>query len=131
MQNKKTLLIFPLITQLIFSCVSIFVDGFSVEMVQIVLMTTTIPAFLFALICVKFNYHQQHLVPLAFFSGIIGFFYSLFLIISDINRENNPMLESHIEYSFMVILFALAYSCVAMMYALLILRPFLRKRLTP
>lgn len=130
MQNKKTLFIFPLITQLIVSLIAIFMGDFSVNTLQTVFIVTTLPAFLLALVCLKFNYHQQHLFPIAFFSGLIGFFYSLCIMIYDINRESLPKVESLWEYSLMLTLFALAYSCASILYSLLILRPFLRKRLT-
>lgn len=128
MQNKKTLLLFPLITQLIFSLIAGLLSDFSLQTFKLVFITTAVPAFLLALVCVYFNYHHKHLLPLGFFSGVIGFFYSLILIIYDTTAQASVENNSLIEDSIMVILFALSYALPAIIYALIVLRPFLRKR---
>lgn len=129
MQNRQTLWIFPILTQVMFSVISAVIGGFSLKMLGIVAITATFPAFLLALVCVKFNYHRQHLFPLAFFSGVMGFFYSLILILWDTHAASLSENHSLIEDSLMALLFALAYALAAIMYSLLVLRPFLRKRL--
>lgn len=124
MQNKKTLLIFPLVTQLIFSLLSGFKEGFSREMLDTVLLAVTIPAFLVALPCVKFNYHNRQLLPIGFWCGIIGFFYTLIGVLVLSNAEGNHNLSIW-ENTLMALLFALSYSLSAIIYGLVVLRPFL------
>lgn len=127
MQNKKTLLIFPLITQLIFSLLGLFIDGFSAGLLSAVFFVVTLPAFLVALPCVKFNYHQRQLFPIGFWAGLIGFFYMLVAILWLSGRSE---IYSLWDSTIMSFLFALAYAFSAVIYGLVVLRPFLRKRST-
>lgn len=128
MQNKHTLWIFPLVTQLIFSLLATLIDGFSQGMLSLVFFAVTLPAFLVALPCIKFNYHQRQLFPIGFWAGIIGFFYMLIamLWLSGEAEEYYTLWDS----SLMSLLSALSYALTAVIYGLVVLRPFLRKRST-
>lgn len=127
MQNKKTLLIFPLVTQLIFSLIAAVIDGFSWGMISAVFFVVALPAFLVAIPCVKFNYHQRQLFPIGFWCGTIGFVYMLaaMLWLSG-EAEQYSLWDS----TLMSLLSALAYALTAVIYGLVALRPFLRKRST-
>lgn len=124
MQNKRTLWLFPLLTQLFFSVLAMLFGSISITIPLVVFICATLPAFFFSLICIKFNYHHQHLFPIAFFSGLICFFYGLVIIPFGISGESDISLEN----SLMTLLYALTYALAAMLYTLLVLRPFLRKR---
>lgn len=124
-QNKKTLLIFPLLTQLIFSLLVVVIDGFSVEMLATVFFGATLPCWLVAVPCVIFNYHQRQLFPIAFWCAGIGFFYMLPLMLWLSGESEHYTLW---DSTLMSLLSALAYAFTAAIYGLLILRPFLRKR---
>lgn len=126
MHNKAILWIFPLLSQLTFFLLTGVFGHFSLTNFAIVFCSVSIPAFFFALICVKFNYHRQHLFPIAFFSGLIFFLYGLIIIPFAISKPETDI--SLIEHSLMLLLYTFSYALAAMMYALLYLRLFLRKR---
>ncbi|MGC6405757.1 hypothetical protein ACNO7K_04845 [Bisgaard Taxon 45] len=69
MANKKTLLLFPLITQCIFSLVLLFFNAFHLKGLTDVFILATIPAFLFSLVCVYYQFHQRNIVQIAFFNA--------------------------------------------------------------
>ncbi|MFD1805345.1 hypothetical protein ACFSAV_02985 [Pasteurella oralis] len=129
MANKKTLIIFPLLTQCIFSLFLLFFDAFDLDNLSYVFLLTTIPAFLFSLVCIGYQYHQRNLVQIAFFSGVISFFYTLvtlsFLIAHD------PLQEAQVlslwEQSLAMLFYAAMFALPSMMYAMIVLRLFLKK----
>lgn len=129
MQNKKTLLIFPLITQLIFSLLVLIINkGLSLHELKLVFLAVSLPAFLVALPCVKFNYHQKQLFPIGFWAGLIGFFYMLIAMLCLSDEISAYM--SLWDNTLMVLLSALTYGLTAAIYGMVVLRPFLRKRST-
>lgn len=129
MANKKTLLIFPLLTQCLFSLFLPFFNAFDATNLGYVFLLTTIPAFLFSLVCIRYQYHQRNLVQIAFFSGVISFFYTLitlsFLIAYD------PLQETQVfslwEQSLAILFYAAMFALPSMMYAMIVLRLFLKK----
>lgn len=128
MQNKKTLLIFPFITQFIFSLIVFIMGAMSLEAFGWVFLLASVPAFLIALPCVKFNYHRYQLLPIGFWSGVIAYFYSFTFILVAL-YPNKP----HISYSLwedtiLAFLYAFSYALPAIIYGMIVLRPFLRKR---
>lgn len=129
MANKKTLIIFPLLTQCIFSLFLLFFDAFNLDNLSYVFLLTTIPAFLFSLVCIGYQYHQRNLVQIAFFSGVISFFYTLvtlsFLIAHDPLQEAQAL--SLWEQSLAMLFYAAMFALPSMMYAMIVLRLFLKK----
>ncbi|WP_101774589.1 hypothetical protein [Pasteurella oralis] len=129
MTNKKTLIIFPLLTQCIFSLFLLFFDAFNLDNLSYVFLLTTIPAFLFSLVCIGYQYHQRNLVQIAFFSGVISFFYTLvtlsFLIAHAPLQEAQAL--SLWEQSLAMLFYAAMFALPSMMYAMIVLRLFLKK----
>ncbi|AKD38594.1 hypothetical protein ACWIT3_00980 [Pasteurella sp. P03HT] len=129
MENKKTLIIFPLLTQCLFSLVLPFFHAFNLESVGYVFLLATLPAFLFSLVCVRYQYHQRNLVQIAFFSGVISFFYSLIVLSLLIWQEPTEQMPTFAlwEQSLAILFYAVMFALPAMMYAMVVLRLFLKK----
>ncbi|NBI42324.1 hypothetical protein GVX76_02260 [[Haemophilus] felis] len=124
MANRKTLLIFPLITQLIFSLFLPFFSEINWTGLGWIALFATLPAFLLAIICVRYQFHQRNLVQLAVFSGGLMFFYCLVLLPVVLEGESQLPLW---EESLAMVFYALMFSLPAMLYAMVILRLFLPK----
>lgn len=127
MTNIKTLWIFPLVTQIIISLFLPLFDAFNLEGLFNVFIIAAIPAFLFALICVHYQFHQRNLIQILCWSGIISFIYSLIALLIMMSME--PIDESipMWEQSIAIIFYALMFALPSMLYAMGILRLFLRK----
>lgn len=127
MVNKKTLIIFPLLTQCIFSLFLPFFDALNLEGLKDVFLLATVPAFLFSLVCIRYQYHQRNLTQIAFFSGIISFLYTLVVLTFYIStgplQESIPLWEQ----SLAVLAYAMMFAFPSMTYALLVLRLFLNE----
>ncbi|HDR1021556.1 TPA: hypothetical protein QB352_000797 [Pasteurella multocida] len=127
MVNKKTLIIFPLLTQCIFSSFLPFFDAFNADGLKDVFLLATVPAFLFSLVCVYHQYHKRNLTQIAFFSGVISFLYTLviltFYVVNGPLQETIPLWEQ----SLAVLSYAMMFAFPSMTYALLVLRLFLNK----
>lgn len=128
MQNKRPLWAFPLLTQTIFSILAVSFSSVSANTLQhallFALLTTTLPAFVLAVICVKVGYFRHQLFPITFWAGVIAFLYGAVLLSIDIYQavENSFSLW---ENTLAIFLFAFAYALGAMIYAMIVLRPFL------
>ncbi|HED4430692.1 TPA: hypothetical protein R4346_000133 [Pasteurella multocida] len=127
MANKKTLLLFPLITQCIFSLFLPFFNAFHFKGLTDVFILTTVPAFLFSLVCVYYQFHQRNLLQIAFFSGTISFFYTLTMLSCFLFKETFREPMSLWEQSLALLFYALMFALPSMMYAMVVLRLFLRK----
>ncbi|MDG6361312.1 hypothetical protein Q7526_01795 [Glaesserella parasuis] len=122
--------IYPLLTQLLGSALLPLFSEFSQGGMLVVFALFTVPAFLFALVSYKQQYHQRNIIQIAFFSGVIMFIYSLFSFSLMLAFDEYTSLEDPIplwEQSLAVILFALTFALAKAMYALLVLRLFLPK----
>lgn len=128
MANRKTLLIFPLITQLIFSLFLPFFEGINGAGLMYVFLFATIPVFLFSLVCVYYGFHQGNLIQIVFFSGIISFFYHLILLSLFIYKTPLALEMSLWEQSLGLLSYALMFAFISMLYAMFGLRLFLRKK---
>ncbi|MGC6377503.1 hypothetical protein ACNO7L_06735 [Bisgaard Taxon 45] len=127
MANKKTLILFPLITQGIFSLFLPFFHAFHLKGLTDVFILTTVPAFLFALVCVYYQFHQRNLVQIAFFSGAISFFYTLTVLSVFLFQETFTEPMSLWEQSLALLFYAMMFALPSMMYAMVVLRLLLRK----
>lgn len=127
MVNKKTLFIFPLLTQGIFSLFLPFFDAFNLDGLMDVFLLTSIPAFLFALVCVYYRFHQTNLIQIAFFSGAISFFYTLLILSFFISNEPLDQDIFIWEQSLALLFYALMFALPSMLYAMVVLRLFLKK----
>ncbi|MDG6251899.1 hypothetical protein P9J73_00535 [Glaesserella parasuis] len=122
--------IYPLLTQILGSALLPLFSEFSQGGMLVVFTLFTVPAFLFALVSYKQQYHQRNIIQIAFFSGVIMFIYSLFSFSLMLAFDEYTSLEDPIplwEQSLAVILFALTFALAKVMYALLVLRLFLPK----
>ncbi|MGX2947424.1 hypothetical protein [Frederiksenia canicola] len=128
MENKQTLWIFPILTQLIFSLFLPFFGGFNWLGMGYIFLFTTLPAFLFAIVCVRYQFHQRNLVQLAFWSGTISFVSSLvlFSLLTAIEPLTEPL--SIWEHTLAVIFYALMFALPSMAYAMVVLGRFLPKK---
>ncbi|QIM64869.1 hypothetical protein [Frederiksenia canicola] len=128
MENKQTLWIFPILTQLIFSLFLPFFGGFNWLGMGYIFLFTTLPAFLFAIVCVRYQFHQRNLVQLAFWSGSISFVSSLvlFSLLTAIEPLTEPL--SIWEHTLAVIFYALMFALPSMAYAMVVLGRFLPKK---
>lgn len=127
MVNKKTLVLFPLITQGIFSVFLPFFDAFNLAGVGKVFLLTSIPAFLLALVCVYYQFHRGNVLQIAFFSSAISFFYTL-LVLSFL-LSSSPLQQdiSLWEHSLALLFYAMMFALPSALYAMFVLRFFLRK----
>lgn len=128
MENKQILWIFPTLTQLIFSLFLPFFGGFNWLGMGYIFLFTTLPAFLFAIVCVRYQFHQRNLVQLAFWSGTISFVSSLvlFSLLTAIEPLTEPL--SIWEHTLAVIFYALMFALPSMAYAMVVLGRFLPKK---
>lgn len=128
MENKQILWIFPILTQLIFSLFLPFFGGFNWLGMGYIFLFTTLPAFLFAIVCVRYQFHQRNLVQLAFWSGTISFVSSLvlFSLLTAIEPLTEPL--SIWEHTLAVIFYALMFALPSMAYAMVVLGRFLPKK---
>ncbi|WP_373768075.1 hypothetical protein [Glaesserella sp.] len=126
--GSKILLIFPLITQLLFSLLSFIFSGFTYWGNGFVFLLATLPAFLFSLICYKQQYHQRNLIQIAFFSGTITFICTLITFSTILASENMSEPLSTWEHSLAVIFYAFMFALPAIAYAITVLRLFLPKK---
>lgn len=128
MENKQILWIFPILTQLIFSLFLPFFGGFNWLGMGYIFLFTTLPAFLFAIVCVRYQFHQRNLVQLAFWSGTISFVSSLvlFSLLTVIEPLTEPL--SIWEHTLAVIFYALMFALPSMAYAMVVLGRFLPKK---
>lgn len=128
MENKQTLWIFPILTQLIFSLFLPFFGGFNWLGMGYIFLFTTLPAFLFAIVCVRYQFHQRNLVQLAFWSGSISFVSSLvlFSLLTAIEPLTEPL--SIWEHTLAVIFYALMFALPSIAYAMVVLGRFLPKK---
>lgn len=127
MRSLAILWIFPTVSMLIFSLFSFLLGSISLSTLGYVFLLAAVPAFLLALVCIKFRYHQRNVFQLAFFAGVIDFFYNLttFSILSVFE----PLDETLFEGTLAIFLIALMFALAAIMYAIVILRLFLPKTL--
>lgn len=127
MHSHAILWIFPTVSMLIFSLLSFLLGSISLSTLGYVFLLAAVPAFLLALVCVKFRYYQRNVFQLAFFSGVIEFFYTLmtFSILSIFE----PLEETLFEGTLAIFLIALMFALAAVMYSIVILRLFLPKTL--
>lgn len=124
----RILWIYPLLTQFIGSLLlPLIITDFYLLGVFSVFIMTTIPSFIFALLCYRQQYHQRNLIQIAFFSGAIMFIYSLLTFSYSLGISEQAADYSLWEQSLAVILFALSFALMKMIYALLVLRLFLAK----
>lgn len=128
MENKQILWIFPILTQLIFSLFLPFFGGFNWLGMGYIFLFTTLPAFLFAIVCVRYQFHQRNLVQLAFWSGTISFVSSLvlFSLLTAVEPLTEPL--SIWEHTLAVIFYALMFALPSMAYAMVVLGRFLPKK---
>lgn len=128
MENKQILWIFPTLTQLIFSLFLPFFGGFNWLGMGYIFLFTTLPAFLFAIVCIRYQFHQRNLVQLAFWSGTISFVSSLvlFSLLTAIEPLTEPL--SIWEHTLAVIFYALMFALPSMAYAMVVLGRFLPKK---
>lgn len=128
MENKQILWIFPILTQLIFSLFLPFFGGFNWLGMGYIFLFTTLPAFLFAIVCIRYQFHQRNLVQLAFWSGTISFVSSLvlFSLLTAIEPLTEPL--SIWEHTLAVIFYALMFALPSMAYAMVVLGRFLPKK---
>lgn len=128
MENKQILWIFPILTQLIFSLFLPFFGGFNWLGMGYIFLFTTLPAFLFAIVCVSYQFHQRNLVQLAFWSGTISFVSSLvlFSLLTAVEPLTEPL--SIWEHTLAVIFYALMFALPSMAYAMVVLGRFLPKK---
>lgn len=127
--SPHLLWIYPLVTQLIVSLFLPFFGGFNLSGLSYIFIFATIPAFLFALICYKQQYHQRNLVQIAFFSGTLMFLYSL-IAFSLLLATEDPTTQEPIslwETSLAVIFYSLTFTLPSIVYAMVFLRLFLPK----
>lgn len=123
--------IYPLLTQLLGSALLPLFSEFSQGGMLVIFALFTVPAFLFALVSYKQQYHQRNIIQIAFFSGIIMFIYSLFSFSLMLVFDEYASLEDPIplwEQSLAVILFALTFALVNIIYSMVALRLFLPKK---
>ncbi|MCK3654732.1 hypothetical protein A4G19_02825 [Pasteurellaceae bacterium Macca] len=128
MPNKQILWIFPALTQLIFSLFLPFFGGFSLAGFGGIFLFTTLPAFFFALVCLRYQFHQRNLVQIAFWSGTISFILSLvgFSLLIAIEAPTEEL--AIWEQTLAIVFYALMFALPSMVYALLLLRQFLPKK---
>lgn len=123
--------IYPLLTQLLGSALLPLFSEFSQGGMLVIFALFTVPAFLFALVSYKQQYHQRNIIQIAFFSGVIMFVYSLFSFSLMLVFDEYTSLEDPIplwEQSLAVILFALTFALVNIIYSMVALRLFLPKK---
>lgn len=124
MLNQRTLLIFPLLTQGLFSLFLPFFSEFDLAGLGLVGLFATLPAFLFALVCVYYQFHQRNLLQISVFAGGISFVYNLILLPFFLTGSSDlPLWEQSVAMLFYALMFALP----AILYAMVILRLFLVK----
>lgn len=128
MANKQILWIYPLLTQVIFSLFLPFFDGFSLSGFGYIFAFATLPAFLFALVCLRYQFHQRNIVQIAFWSGTISFFNTLILFSVLLAIEPTQSEISILEHSIAVIFYALMFALPSIVYAMVLLRRFLPKK---
>lgn len=128
MANKRILWIFPAVTQLIFSLFLPFFGGFDLNGLGYIFLFATLPAFLFALVCVCYQFHQRNLVQIAFWSGAISFFTTLILFSILLVSEPPQEAISIWEQTFAIFFYALMFALPSMLYAMAVLRLFLAKK---
>lgn len=129
--SPHILWIYPLLTQLLGSALLPLFSEFSQGGMLVIFALFTVPAFLFALVSYKQQYHQRNIIQIAFFSGIIMFIYSLFSFSLMLVFDEYTSLEDPIplwEQSLAVILFALTFALVNIIYSMVVLRLFLPKK---
>lgn len=125
--SAHILWIFPLVTQGIVSFFLPFFGSFTAEGLMSVFGLATFPAFLFAVICYKQQYHQRNIVQLAFYAGVLMFLYSLMafslMFVEDETTLSMSIWESTLAWVFYALMFALP----SVVYAIVVLRLFLPK----
>lgn len=129
--SPHILWIYPLLTQLLGSALLPLFSEFSQGGMLVVFALFSVPAFLFALISYKQQYHQRNIIQIAFFSGVIMFIYSLCSFSLMLAFDEYTSLEDPIplwEQSLAMILFALTFALANIIYSMIVLRLFLPKK---
>lgn len=129
MVNKRILWIFPLLTQLIFSLFLPFFGGLSGSGLGYVFLFAALPAFLFGLVCLRYQFHQRNLVQLGFWAGAISFLTTLVLFSVLLMLEQPQGDISVWEHTFAVIAYAIMFALPSAVYAMVVLRLFLAKKI--
>ncbi|QLB20390.1 hypothetical protein A6B43_01935 [Vespertiliibacter pulmonis] len=129
MENKRILWLFPLLTQLVLTLFLPFFNSFTLSNLGYIALFATLPAFYFALVCLRYKFHQRNLIQIAFWSGAINFLNTLifFSILSAIEPLQTQI--SLWENTIAIIAYALMFALTAIMYSLVILRIFLPKNI--
>lgn len=127
MVNKHILWIFPLITQLTFSLFLPFFGGFSVSGLGYIFAFASLPAFLFAMVCVRYQFHQRNLLQLGFWAGTMSFFTTLVLFSVLLMQEPQSDISLW-EHTIAVLFYAMMFALPSAVYAMVVLRLFLAKK---
>lgn len=125
MQNKRSLWLFPIMTQGLFSLLLPFFNGFSLAGLGYVFLFASLPAFILAVCCVKYQFHQRNVLQLAFWSSVVGFVNSLVLLSLFLVIEQPQDSLSTWEHTFAVFFYALMFALASLLYAIVVLRLFL------
>lgn len=129
MGNRHILWIFPLLTQLIFTLFLPLFNGFTLSSLGYIVLFATLPAFYFALVCLHYQFHQRNLIQIAFWSGTINFLNTLIFFSALSAIEPLQEQVSLWENTVAIISYALMFALTAIMYAMVILRLFLPKKI--
>ncbi|WP_373777426.1 hypothetical protein [Glaesserella sp.] len=122
------LVIFPLLTQLVFTFCLGILNGFNIETLTSVFSFFTLPAFLFAVVCNFTKYHQRNLIQVMLMPAIVSFITAVvFMSIIFIGPKDFIGSVSLLEQSLMNIMIGLMIAGANAIYSMLILRPFLPK----
>lgn len=128
MTTKRILWIFPLLTQLVFSLFLPFFSGFTLSGLAYILIFATLPAFYFACICLRYQFHQRNLIQIAFWAGSINFINTLLLFSILLTIKPSQEQMSIWEHTFAVIFYGIMFALPSIVYAMIILRIFLPKK---
>ncbi|MDH2997650.1 hypothetical protein A1D22_07960 [Pasteurellaceae bacterium LFhippo2] len=123
---RPLLIVFPIVTQIIFTLALSIFDGFSLEGSIGVAIFFTLPAFLLAVICQFTQYHQRNLVQMMLMPAILGFVVTVILLpffIIDTGLGDVSLLDE----SVMALLRGLMIAGANAIYSPLVLRLFLPK----
>ncbi|OOH90375.1 hypothetical protein BMT54_04945 [Pasteurellaceae bacterium 15-036681] len=123
---RLLLIVFPIVTQVIFTLALSIFEGFNLEAAIGVGIFFTLPAFLLAVVCQFTQYHQRNLVQMMLMPAILGFIVtviSLPFFLIDTRAD-----VSLIEESIMTLLRGLMIAGANAIYSALVLRLFLPKQ---
>lgn len=127
MVNKHTLWIFPLLTQLIFSLFLPFFGGFKVDGFGYIFMLASLPAWLLAIVCVRYQFHQRNVLQLGVWAALISFFTTLVLLSVLLIVEPQTGISLW-EHTIAVLFYASMFALPSAVYAMVVLRLFLMKK---